>query len=69
MNKEKIEISLETFVVCRLIPFLKKPGLPPIGLGEILQRRAEKDVMKILNIIIINNKSSLLFTTMCKSGG
>lgn len=69
MNKEKIEISLETFVVWRLIPFLKKPGLLPIGLGEILQRRAEKGVMKILNIIIINNKSGLLFTTMCKSGG
>ena len=37
--------SLESFVACRLIPLDKKPGLRPIGVGEVLRRIAGKAVM------------------------
>ena len=32
-------------MACRLIPLDKKPGLRPIGLGEVLRRIAGKAVM------------------------
>ena len=45
--------SLEAFRACRLIPLGKKPGLRPIGVGEVLRRIAGNVIIMILNIIII----------------
>ena len=39
--------SLESFVACRLIPLDRKPGLRPVGVGEVLQRIAGKAVMML----------------------
>ena len=39
--------SLEAFLACRLIPLNKNPGLPPIGVGEVLRRIVGKVVMKV----------------------
>lgn len=41
VNKKKWETSLEAFLVCRLIPVNKNPGLGPAGTGE-------KGLMKIV---------------------
>ena len=40
--------SLESFIVCRLIPLDKWPGIKPIGVGEVLRRIAGKAVMILL---------------------
>ena len=40
--------SLEAFTACRLIPLDIKPGLRPIGEGEVLRRIARKAIMMIL---------------------
>ena len=40
--------SLESFIACRLIPLDKRPGLRPIGVGEVLRRIAGKAVMILL---------------------
>ena len=45
--------SLEAFTAYRLIPLHKKPGLRPIGVGEVLRRIAGNVIIMILNIIII----------------
>ena len=37
--------SLEAFAVCTLIPLDKKPGLRPIGVGEVFRRLAGKVIM------------------------
>ena len=42
--KKKYAESLESFIACRLIPLDKRPGLRPIGVGEVL-RIAGKAVM------------------------
>ena len=39
--------SLEVFTACRLITLAKKPGLQPIGVGEVLRRIAGKVIMMI----------------------
>ena len=39
--------SLEAFRACRLIPLDKKPGLRPIGVGEVLRRITGKVIMMI----------------------
>ena len=39
--------SLEAFTACRIIPSDKKPGLRPIGVGEVLRRVAGKVIMMI----------------------
>ena len=39
--------SLEAFTAYRLIPLHKKPGLRPIGVGEVLRRIAGKVIMMI----------------------
>ena len=40
--------SFESFVVCRLIPLDRQPGLRPIGVGEVLRRIPGKAVMMLL---------------------
>ena len=39
--------SLEAFTACRLIPLDIKPGLRPVGDGEVLRRIAGKVIMMI----------------------
>ena len=40
--------SLESFIACRLISLDKRPGLRPVGVGEILRRITGKAVMILL---------------------
>ena len=39
--------SFEAFTACILIPLDKKPGLRPLGMGEVLKRITEKVIMMI----------------------
>ena len=39
--------SLEAFLSCRLIPLDKKPGVRPIGIGEVLRRIIGKAVLYV----------------------
>ena len=48
---------LEAFLVCRLLPLDRQPGVRPIGTGEVLRRVIEKMVMKLLKEDIL--KASL----------
>ena len=46
--------SLEAFTACRLIPLDKKPGLRPIGVGEVLRSIAGKVIMMVFKKDITN---------------
>ena len=60
MCREKInDKSLESFLACRLVPLDKKPGLRPIGIGEILRRIAGKVVMSISKNDVMNSVSRI----------
>ena len=48
VDTTKDETPLEAFLACRLTLLDKNPGLPPIGVGEVLQRIAGKVVMKLV---------------------
>ena len=48
---------LEAFLVCRLLPLDRQPGVRPIRTGEVLRRVIEKMVMKLLKEDIL--KASL----------
>ena len=62
---EKIESStIESFLMCRLIPLDKNPGLRPIGVCEVLRRIAGKTVVSILHSDVINSVGS---TQVCAS--
>ena len=48
MCKDEITDNLlEAYLACRLVPLDKKPGLRPIGVGEVLRRIAGKVVMSV----------------------
>lgn len=47
--------SLSPIVSCRLIPLDKRPGLRPIGIGEVLRRIMGKSVMAILKRDVIES--------------
>ena len=51
--------SLESFVAFRLIPLDKKPGLRPIGVGEVLRRIAGKAVMMLFKNNILHAVGAL----------
>ena len=51
--------SLESFVACRLIPLDRKPGLIPIGVGEVLRRIAGKAVMMLFKNDITHDAGAL----------
>ena len=46
-TKDDKENTLEAFLACRLVPLDKRPGLRPIGVGEVLRRIAGKVIMFI----------------------
>ena len=41
--------SLEAYVACRLIPLDKKPGVRPIGIGEVMRRILGKAILRLTN--------------------
>ena len=47
MNRDKKETSLEAFLASGPFPLSKNPGLHPVRVCEVLQRKEEKMVMKI----------------------
>lgn len=51
--------SLEGFLACRLIPLDKKPGLRPIGVGEVLRRVCGKAVMKVVKKDVMKSCSEV----------
>ena len=63
--------SLEAFLACRLIPRDKNPGLPPIGIGEVLRRIAGKVVVTHFRTEIVTSVGSLQVCagqkTVCES--
>ena len=65
-------------MACRLIPLDKKPGLRPIGVGEVLRRIAGKAVMMLFkndithaqvlynyNLVLDRIQESKLLYTLC----
>ena len=56
---ENQSISLEAFLVNRLIPLDKNPALRPIGVSEILQRIAGKVVVSHIKEDVIQSGGSL----------
>ena len=49
--------NLSAYVACRLLPLDKKPGVRPVGIGEVWRRLIGKAVMAVTNrdIIAANN--------------
>ena len=50
---------MESFIACRLIPVDKRPGIRPIGVGEVLRRIAGKAVMILLKKDVLQAAESL----------
>ena len=48
-------VSIEAFVACRLILVDKNPGLPPIGVGEILRRITGKVIVSVLKKEVVSS--------------
>ena len=57
--EDNLSSSLEAFLACRLIPLDKKPGLRPIGVGEILRRIAGKVLVSVIREDVITSVGSL----------
>ena len=50
---------MEAFLACRLVPLDKRPGLRPIGVGEVLRRISAKVVMSIVKEDVITSCSKV----------
>ena len=50
---------MKAFIACRLTPINKNTGLRPIGIGEVLRRIAEKELMNILKKDVMHAVGSL----------
>ena len=48
IDTTKDETPLQAFLIHRLIPLDKNPGMQPIGVGKVLRRIAEKLIMKVV---------------------
>ena len=60
MCKDEItDNSLEAYLACRLMPLDKKPGLRPIGVGEVLRRIAGKFVMSVTRKDVKESRSQV----------
>ena len=42
-------VYLKAFTACRLVPLNKKPGVRPVGIGEVLRRIVGKALTKVAN--------------------
>ena len=51
--------SLEVLLACRLIPLDKRPGLRPIGVGEVLRRISGKLVMSVVKNDVIDSSGTI----------
>ena len=40
--------SIEAYLACRLVPLDKRPGVRPIGIGEVIRRVCGKAFMKVV---------------------
>ena len=56
---EKFSPSLEAYLMCRLIPLDKNPGLHPIGIGEILHQIVGKVIVTHIRKDLISSVGSL----------
>jgi len=54
-REEVNDNSLEAFFACRLVPLDKKPGLRPIGVGEVLGRICGKVVMCVVKKDVVSS--------------
>ena len=59
---------LKSFVTCRLIPLDKKPGLRPIGVGEVLQRIAVEAVIMLFKNDITHAAGALQLSARQDAG-
>jgi hypothetical protein len=55
----KTNKSLEAYVACRLIPLDKKPGVRPIGVGEVLRIIIGKSIISVIKPEILECAGSL----------
>ena len=60
--------SLETFLACRLVPLDKRPGLRPIGVGEVLRWIAGEMVMYIVKKDVLKSPSKIQMCSGQDSG-
>lgn len=51
--------SLEGFLACRLVPLNKRPGVRPIGVGEVLRRICGKVIMAVMREDVIKSCSKI----------
>ena len=51
--------TIEAFLSCGLIPLDKNPGIPPIGVGEVLDRIAAKVIVSVLKEVVIKCTGTL----------
>ena len=47
-NIDRDTRNIEAFLLCRLIPLDKNPGVRPIGVGEVLRRSFGKALMHVI---------------------
>ena len=67
LNHE-LDNSLEAYISCRLIPLDKKPGVRPIGIGEVIRRIIGKAIISVIKPDILNSAGSLQLCAGLPSG-
>ena len=60
--------SLEPYIVCRLIPLDKNPGVCPIGIGQVLRRIIDEAVISIIKLGTLESARSLQLYAGLPSG-
>ena len=60
--------SLGTYVACRLIPLDKKPGIRPIGVGEVLRRLIGKSIISVIKPDVLESAGSLQLCAGLRAG-
>ena len=60
--------TLEGLLACRLVPLNKRPGLRPIGVGEVLRRVCGQVVMLVLKKDVIDSCSKVQMCSGQKAG-
>ena len=67
LNHE-LDNSLEAYISCRFIPIDKKPGVRPIGIGEVIRRIIGKAIISVIKPDILNSAGSLQLCAGLPSG-